>query len=89
MSDDNSNNGGECGCGGCVMLVVFILMFWAIFFGLPINDKKWNIDIFPPRIWVMNASTQVRETPPAPTPAPADVPAPIPDPIEEADNKNW
>ena len=52
MGKDTNSSGGGCGCVG---LVVFILVFWAIFFGLPINEKKWNIDIFPPRIWDMNA----------------------------------
>jgi len=56
MSEDSNSNsqGCSCGCGGCVMFIVFILLFWAICFGLPINDKVWNIDIFPPRIWDMN-----------------------------------
>ena len=35
-------------------IIVAILVFWALFFGLPINEKKWKIDIFPPRIWDMN-----------------------------------
>ena len=57
MSDNNdnksssSNNG--CGCG-CVSLIIFILVIWALWFGLPIGDTIWNSDIFPPRIWKMN-----------------------------------
>ena len=31
--------------------IVIVLLLWAIWFGLPIGDKTWNIDIFPPRIW--------------------------------------
>ena len=50
MSDDNSSGG----CCGCVGIIITIFVLWALFFGLPINDKKWNIDIFPPRIWDMN-----------------------------------
>ena len=50
---DNSSSGGGGGCG-CVSIIVLILVLWALWFGLPINDKKWNIDIFPPRIWDMN-----------------------------------
>jgi len=51
MSEEAS---GGCGCGGCVGLIITVLVLWAVFFGLPINDKKWNIDIFPPKIWDMN-----------------------------------
>ena len=57
MSNSNSSSGGGggcgCGCGGCVMLILFVLLFWSIWFGLPIGDKTWNIDLFPPRIWEM------------------------------------
>jgi len=49
MSDEESG----CGCGGCVSLIIFILLFWAVFFGLAVGGKTWNIDIFPPRIWEM------------------------------------
>lgn len=54
MSDSDSGSSGGCGCGGCVMLIVFIFLVTAIGWGVPIGDKKWNIDIFPPRIWNMN-----------------------------------
>jgi len=50
MSDESSGGGG---CG-CVMFILFILLFWAIWKGLPIGDKTWNIDIFPPRVWEMH-----------------------------------
>jgi len=49
VSEDN-NNGGF----GCFRLIVFIMLITALFFGLPIGKGKWNIDIFPPRIWDMN-----------------------------------
>ena len=49
MSDNDSNGGGSVGCG-CVSIIIFILVMWALFFGLPINDKVLNIDIFPPKI---------------------------------------
>jgi hypothetical protein len=52
-SSSSSGGGGGCGCGGCVMLILFILLMWSIWFGLPVGDKTWNIDIFPPRIWEM------------------------------------
>jgi hypothetical protein len=52
MSENHTNCSGGC---GCVTLIATILVLWALWFGLPINDKKWNIDIFPPRIWDMNA----------------------------------
>jgi len=54
MSSDGTN-GASGGCG-CVGIVLFILIFWSMFFGLPVGDKKWNIDIFPPQIWDMNAT---------------------------------
>jgi len=54
-SSSSGGNGGGCGCGGCVMLVIFFFMVVAMWYGLPIGDKKWNIDLFPPRIWDMNA----------------------------------
>jgi len=63
MSDDNSGDSGGCGCGGCVMLVIFIFMVAAIGFGVPIGVSKWNIDIFPPRIWDMNDPAQNPELP--------------------------
>lgn len=47
-----SNSSANCGCVG---LIITILVLWALWFGLPVNEKKWNIDIFPPRIWDMNA----------------------------------
>ena len=50
MSKESSSGGG-CSCIG---LVMFVLIFWSIFFGLPVGAHKWNIDIFPPRIWDMN-----------------------------------
>jgi len=46
MSDNSS--GGGC---GCVSLVLFILLIWLLFFGLPINGVKWYLDIFPPKIY--------------------------------------
>lgn len=46
MSDDTSSGGG-CGCVG---LILFILVMWALLFGLPINNKTLDIDIFPPAI---------------------------------------
>lgn len=52
MSSESSDGGG---CG-CLTIVIGILVFWALFFGVPVGDKKWNIDIFPPRIWDMSAS---------------------------------
>lgn len=52
MSKESSSS---CGCGGCVGTVLFILVIWMLWFGLPWpGDKKYNIDIFPPRVWDMN-----------------------------------
>jgi hypothetical protein len=58
MADDIDAPGGcSCGCGCFVIiahLVMALLVLTALWFGLPIEDKKWNIDLFPPRIWDMN-----------------------------------
>lgn len=56
MSDSDSNSGG-CSCGGCscVGIILLILVVTAIGWGLPMpGGHKYNIDIFPPRIWDMN-----------------------------------
>lgn len=34
-------------------MILFILVLWALWFGLPTPWGKYNIDIFPPKIWVM------------------------------------
>jgi len=46
---DNSSGGGGGGCG-CISAVLFMLMIWALWFGLPVNGKSFEIDIFPPAI---------------------------------------
>lgn len=60
------NNG--CGCGGCLMLIGFIFIvysiIYSIIYGVEIGDKKWNIDLFPPRIWDMNKAQVVKENKP-------------------------
>jgi hypothetical protein len=55
MSDDSSSGGGGgCSCSG---LVIAVLVLWALWFGLPWpGGAKYNIDIFPPRVWDMNAT---------------------------------
>jgi len=50
VAETNDGNSSGGGCGGCVGVVLFILMVWALFFGLPVNDKVFEIDIFPPAI---------------------------------------
>lgn len=40
-------------CGGCVTLIIEVLILWALWFGLPTPWGRLNIDIFPPRIWNM------------------------------------
>jgi hypothetical protein len=56
--NNNNNSNSGCGCGGCLLSLIIMLIFYlvlaSIWFGLPINGSKWNIDIFPPRIWDMN-----------------------------------
>lgn len=39
-------------------MVITLFFFWSLFFGLPIGEHKWNIDIIPPRIWDMNDPSQ-------------------------------
>ncbi len=52
MSESSSSSSGGCSCVG---LILFILMITAIGWGLPMpGGHKYNIDIFPPRIWDMN-----------------------------------
>ncbi len=53
MSDDSNGGGGGCGCAS---IVIFILVMWSLFFGLPIGDKTYNIDIFPPQIRVIDSA---------------------------------
>jgi hypothetical protein len=56
MADKVYVNGGGC---GCVTLVIAILLFWSIFFGLTVGDKKYNIDVFPPAIKIENIKAVV------------------------------
>ena len=46
----SKSSSGGCGCGGLLVLVVFIFFVYAWIWGVPIGDKVWNIDIFPPAI---------------------------------------
>jgi len=51
MSDSHDAN-----CGGCFSAILTILVLWALWFGLPMpGGHKYNVDIFPPRIWDMNS----------------------------------
>jgi len=63
MSKSNSSGGGGGGGCGCVCIIILIFVFWAIFFGVPIGNNKWNIDLFPPRIWNMNEQPAPQEAP--------------------------
>jgi len=51
MSDEESKGG--CGCG-CFSFILMLFTIWALFFGVSTPWGKFNIDIFPPRIWDMN-----------------------------------
>lgn len=48
MSETSSSSGG-CGCVG---FIVFVLVMWSLFFGLPVGDSVYHIDLFPPAIRV-------------------------------------
>lgn len=41
---------------GCLPTILMILVLWSLWFGLPTPWGKFNIDLFPPRIWDMNAA---------------------------------
>jgi len=60
-SSNKSNSSSGCGCFGCISVVMFILMVTAMGWGLSIGKHKWNIDIFPPRIWDMNDKVETVE----------------------------
>lgn len=34
-------------------ITLTILVVTALWFGLPVGDKRWNVDIFPPKVWDM------------------------------------
>ena len=56
-------------CCGCIPVVIFILFIWLMFFGLPMpGGHKYNIDIFPPRIWDMNEGRTMEAGPALPQP---------------------
>ena len=58
-------------CCGCIPVVIFILFIWLMFFGLPMpGGHKYNIDIFPPRIWDMNEVRSMEAVPTVPAPQP-------------------
>lgn len=82
MSESNESSGGGC---GCVSLIVFILIMWALFFGLPIGSHRWNIDIFPPRIWDMNDMPSPDTPTAAPTPTPAQDASPAVSPSSDSE----
>lgn len=50
MSTQSSSSGG---CG-CVSPILFIVLIWMLWFGLPTPWGKLNLDIFPPSIWRMD-----------------------------------
>lgn len=49
----SSSSENNC-CFGCATRIFGLLVFWAVFFGLPTPWGKLNIDVFPPRIWRMD-----------------------------------
>ena len=58
MGDSTSSSGGDgcgCGCDCFVYFIVGVLLLTALICGLPVGEHKWNIDLFPPRIWDENA----------------------------------
>ncbi len=57
MSNDDSSSSGGSGCS-CVGCLVFLFVFWFVFFGVSTPWGKFNIDIFPPRIWQMDKTEE-------------------------------
>ena len=55
----NIQLGSSDGGCGCLSLIIFILVVTMIGWGLPTPWGKFNIDIFPPRIWDMDQVEQV------------------------------
>lgn len=55
MADTSSDGNG---CVGCISIFVFFFLVVAIGWGVPVGKSKWNVDIFPPRIWDMKAATE-------------------------------
>ena len=53
----NEKSGGCCAGISCPAIIIAILFWWMVLVGLPTpGGHKYNIDIFPPRIWDMNES---------------------------------
>lgn len=55
MSDKPSCSGGG---SGCMSFVIGYLLLWTAFVGLPTPWGKLNLDLIPPRIWVMPAEVK-------------------------------
>ena len=49
MSDKVTVNAGS---GGCFSLILTILVLWALWFGLPTPWGVFEIDIFPPGLFI-------------------------------------
>jgi hypothetical protein len=53
MASEDKNGKCSCSCGGCLSLVVFVLLVSALLFGLPTSWGVLNIDIFPPGVYLV------------------------------------
>lgn len=49
---ETSNSTQSYGCGGCVSLIISILVICAIIWGLPTTWGTLNIDLIPPGIYL-------------------------------------
>lgn len=47
---ENNKVGCRIGCFGCLGFILFILVFWAMVFGLKTTWGELNIDLIPPAI---------------------------------------
>jgi len=58
QSESTSTKQVGCGCGGC-LVTIFAIIFAYLFICLlrgtfEVNGQKWNLDLYPPKIWNMN-----------------------------------
>jgi hypothetical protein len=37
--------GGGSGCGGCLSVILFVLVLWALLFGVTLDGKHYGLDL--------------------------------------------
>jgi hypothetical protein len=55
MREYELNTQSIVGCIGLLLLPVaataLVMFLWALLFGLKVGDSKWELDLFPPRVY--------------------------------------